>query len=90
MYFLAVNIMDKYLIACNHNGKVLENSDVHLIGIVSIYLASKMQDVYPIPSSIMSEKIAHGVISKEQILAKELEFLSLFNFEINFTTHHEF
>ena len=78
------------MIACNHNGKVLENTDVHLVGITSIYLASKVEDVYPIPSSIMSEKIAHGVISKEQILTKEIEFLKMFNFEVNFTTHNEF
>ena len=53
------------MMACSHNGKVLENTDVHLIGIIAIYLASKLEDVYPIPSTIMSEKIAHGAISKE-------------------------
>ena len=41
-YFLAVTIMDKYMIACSHVGKVLQNTDVHLTGIISIYLASKL------------------------------------------------
>ena len=38
----------------------------------------------------MAEKIAHGAISQKQILDSELEFLSLFNFEMNFTTLFDF
>ena len=62
-YFLAVTIMDKYLITSLQNGIVRENSEIHLMGVVSMYLASKYEDVYPLHSKIISEKIAHGAIT---------------------------
>jgi hypothetical protein len=89
-YFLAVTIMDKYLISSLQNGIVRENTEIHLMGVVSMYLASKYEDVYPLHSKIISEKIAHGAISQKQIIDKEREFLALFHFEIDFITHFDF
>jgi hypothetical protein len=57
-WFLAVALFDRYLQAVKGQ-KVLKNSDVHTIGIVSIYLASKYEDVTPINSFIAYEKISH-------------------------------
>lgn len=62
-YFLAIAIMDKYFQSSIHNGIVRGNQDVHLVGIVSMYLASKFEDVYSLHSRIVSEKIAHGAFS---------------------------
>jgi hypothetical protein len=62
-YFLALNIFDKYLIASHHNGVVLANKDVHSVGVISMYLASKFEDVFPLHSKIVSEKIAHGTMT---------------------------
>ena len=47
-YFLAVTLLDKYLIAANRNCKILDNKDIHLLGTTAIYLASKYEDVSPI------------------------------------------
>ena len=85
-YFLAVAIMDRYLQASFKNDIVRENSEIHLMGVVSMYLASKYEDVYPLHSRIISEKIAHGAITQKQIIEKEREFLALFEFEIDFIT----
>ena len=89
-YFLAVTIMDKYLIASLQNGIVRENSEIHLMGVVSMYLASKYEDVYTLHSKIISEKIANGAITQKQIIEKEREFLALFQFEVDFITHFDF
>lgn len=89
-YFLACTILDKYLISSIHNGIVRENTEIHLMGVVSMYLASKYEDVYPLHSKIISEKIAHGAITQKQIIDKEREFLMLFQFEMDFTTHFDF
>ena len=62
-YFLAVALLDKYLVSSFHNGIVRENSEIHLMGVASMYLASKYEDVFPLHSKIVSEKIAHGAIS---------------------------
>jgi hypothetical protein len=64
-YFLAVAIFDKYMVACFHHRKQLTNIDVHPMGIIAIYLASKFEDVFPLHSKIVSQKIAHNVLSHE-------------------------
>ncbi len=33
------------------------------MGVTSMYLASKYEDVYPLHSKIISDKIAHGAIT---------------------------
>jgi hypothetical protein len=70
--------------------KVLTNKDVHSIGVTSMYLASKYEDIFPLHSKIVSEKIAHKAISAKDILRRELEFLAMFNYEIDFVTHFDF
>jgi hypothetical protein len=61
-WFLAVQIFDRYLHLMKGK-KLFKNSDVHSIGITSMYLASKFEDVYPINSLIAHEKISHKAIS---------------------------
>lgn len=89
-YFLAVTIFDKYLIGCRRNGIVCEDSDVHLLGVTSIYLASKYEDVVPLHSSVVADKIAHNAIEPKTITAKELEFLRMFEFQMDFATPYDF
>ena len=87
-YFLAVAIFDTYLRKMQGK-KVLENSDVHLIGVGTMYLASKYEDIYPLHSKVVSEKISHGAFSQKQILAREMEYLKLFHFEMDFITSYD-
>ena len=61
-YFLAVAIFDTFL-RFQQGRKVLENSDVHSIGVGTMYLASKYEDIYPLHSKVVSEKISHGAFS---------------------------
>lgn len=55
-----------------------------------MYLASKYEDVFPLHSKIVSEKIAHNAITPIDIVTKEREFLALLKFEIDFVTHFDF
>jgi cyclin B len=71
-------------------GKILQNKDVHCIGVTSMYLASKYEDIFPLHSKIVSEKIAHKAIPAKDILRKEQEFLKAFDFQIDFVTHYDF
>jgi hypothetical protein len=48
-WFLAVAIFDKY-IQTQKGKRILKNTDVHALGITSMYLASKFEDVYPFTS----------------------------------------
>ena len=87
-YFLAVAIFDEYL-RCNQGKKVMENSHVHPIGVGAMYLASKYEDIYPLHSKVVSEKISHGAFSQKEILAREEEFLRMFQFEMDFVTPYD-
>ena len=89
-YFMAVQLFDKYITRLRHHGKILLNKDVHCIGVTSIYMASKYEDILPLHSKIVSDKIAHKAITSEEILKKEEEFLNLFDFEMDFITHFDF
>jgi cyclin-A len=62
-YFLAVTIFDKYLVSANLNSMKLTNKDVHPVGVISMYIASKFEDTFPLHSKVVSEKIAHGTMS---------------------------
>ena len=79
-YFLATQVFDKYITRVRQMGKTLQNKDVHCIGVTSMYLASKYEDIFPLHSKIVSDKIAHKAIPAREILKKEQEFLRAFDF----------
>lgn len=89
-YFLAVAILDRYFIASHQYGVVLQNKDIHSLGVTALYMASKYEDVFPLHSKIVAEKIAHFAISAEQIVKKEREILQMFSFQLDFVTHYDF
>jgi len=78
------------MVACKSHGRILTNTDIHTMGITSIYLASKFEDVFPLHSKVVSQKIAHGAITPEQIKEKERDFLEMFNYEMDFITPYDF
>ncbi len=82
-YFLAVTLFDNFL---RRVPRKLQNADVHLIGVGCMYLASKYEDIYPLHSKTVAEKIAHKAFSQGQVTKKEGEILRLFDFGIDFVT----
>lgn len=79
-FFLSVNIMDLFFI---NSKKVLKNEDIHLIGITSMYIASKFQEIYPISLKSFVNKISHKqfnekkIIKEEKIIMNDIQFESL-------------
>jgi hypothetical protein len=59
------------------------------VGVGAMYLASKYEDIYPLHSKVVSEKISHGAFSQKEILAHEADFLRLFHFEMDFVTPYD-
>jgi len=89
-YFLASQMFDRHISKLGQKGVRLTNKEVHAIGVSSMYLASKYEDIYPLHSKIVSEKIAHKAIPAKDILHKEKEVLDLFDYDIDFVTHFDF
>ena len=55
-YFIAVAIMDRYF---KMKKETLEVSNLHVVGVAAMFLASKYEDIYPLKMSVVFEKIAH-------------------------------
>jgi len=60
-YFGSVELMDRYFAASNESVPV---SQLHIIGVIAMYIASKMDEVYPLKIKTIYEKIVHKKIAK--------------------------
>lgn len=86
-FYLSVHILDTYIAKTK---TVLNNFDVHLIGIVSIFIASKMEDLIPLRMSHIKSKIAHNKFSDKELKKSEKTILETLNFEIITTSTYDF
>ncbi len=84
-YFLAVQIMDTFMKNFQPQKKNdrIESGHIHLIGIASMFLATKYQDIEAITLKQFRERAGHGSYSDEQIKAQELEILDTLKFDIS-------
>jgi Cyclin, N-terminal domain len=86
-FFLAVNIMERYL---KHGPKGLTSSSIHLIGVVSMFIASKYQDVQAIGLKLLYEGIAHKKYTEQELLKMEINILIALKFELKNTLSCDF
>ncbi|CAD8190890.1 unnamed protein product [Paramecium pentaurelia] len=82
-FFRSVSIMDYYL---QKSITEYSNSHLHLIGITSMFIASKLEDIYQIPLKDFVTRISHYKYSSSNIKAMEQSILETLNFEITFPT----
>jgi hypothetical protein len=86
-YFIAVDIMDKYI---NNSRKIIYNEDIHLIGITCIFIASKYEDYIPFSMKNMINEIAKNKYKENDIINKEKEILKEINFDIISVSTYDF
>jgi hypothetical protein len=75
---LAVHIMDSYILNTN---KILKDEDIHLIGLTSIYIASKMEEKIPMRLIHIVNNLGKGVFSKAEIITMEKEIVETIEFD---------
>jgi len=56
-FFIAISLLDRYAKA---NTKTLEVSDLHILGVTAMFVASKFEDIQPLKMKTVHEKIAHS------------------------------
>jgi hypothetical protein len=71
-FFLAINLMDRFFKHCDRQ---LTGSDLHISGIVCMFIASKYEDVIPLLMRTVINKIGHNKFEVPTIEEKELEIL---------------
>ena len=76
---MAVSLMDRFL----KNNKVpQEISDLHLIGVTAMFIASKSEDIHPLKMKQVYEKIAHKKLAIDKIKQTELDILKVIHYRV--------
>lgn len=87
-FFIAINTMDRFFKAYFQNS--LQPAELHLIGVTSMFMASKYEDIYPLRLKIVHEKIAHKKLSCAEIKGKESEISNNLGFILSKPTQWDF
>jgi len=79
--------MDRYF---KNSREILKIPDLHIIGVTSMFVASKYEDVVPLRIKTIDEKIAQKKLNIEDIRYRELLILKELNYEIEAPTVLDF
>ena len=82
-YFLWVYILDNFLAKTTDIG---EGTDVHLLGLASMLVASKYSDLDPLCLQEICGKIGHNAFGPKKIQKKELEIVKWFSYDVEIIT----
>ena len=85
--FLSVSIMDQYL---RKEKKKLESQDLHTIGVCAMWMASKYEDMHPVSLRSAVNKIAHGAMTREQLMKAEIRIFKTLGFTLSLPTPFDF
>ncbi len=78
-FFLAVNVMDLYFLRTKRK---IENCDIHIIGLCSIFIASKMEDLIPLRLEQVIKILCKNKYNEENIKYVEKEILYTIQFDL--------
>lgn len=81
--------MDRYFLAKSTEKVCIPKEHLHLIGLVSVFLSSKMEDIEPIALDDIMNNAGHGKFKKPMLLAMELEIMTALSFKIHTITLFE-
>ena len=82
-YHLAIRLFDDYL---RSTAQVLENSNVHLVGLSALHLASKYEDRQPLSSKLIADHISHGAHSRQDLMRMQDRMLCTLEFDLDRAT----
>jgi hypothetical protein len=82
-YLRAILVMDIYI---KYSHVRQNNDDIHLIGLASVYIASKYEDIFHIKIGVLCEKAAPGIFHPRDIRRKEDEILNVLGFSVSFSS----
>jgi cyclin A len=58
-------------------------SQLHIIGVTVMYIASKMDEIYPLKIKTIYEKIVHKKISKDALIEMERKIFDALDHKVN-------
>ncbi len=79
--------MDRFF---KNSPRALQSSDLHITGVVSMFIASKYEDVIPLLMKTVVHKVGHGKFKQSVIEEREIEVLKALQFKVGAPTILEF
>lgn len=86
-FFLAVSLQDRFFKNC---AELKEVNDLHVVGVTSMFIASKFEDIYPLKMKTVYEKIAHKKLDIQKIKDLELDIMKSIQYKIHAPTVLDF
>jgi pentose-5-phosphate-3-epimerase len=80
-------LLDRYF---KNKQDTREISDLHVIGVTCMFIASKYEDIYPLKMKMVYEKIAHKKLTIDKIKSLEMDVLRVINYKIPAPTPLDF
>jgi len=77
-FFLSVFILDFFIFK---SPEIIKTEEIHCIGLTSMFIASKFEDLHPINMANILYKIGHNIFEEKQILSMEKKILETISFE---------
>jgi hypothetical protein len=84
--FLAIHIMDLFLSKTSG----FQNKDIHLIGIVCIYIASKMEDIIPLRMTNIVNNVGHNKFDDKTIKSAQAKILETIEYNLIAPSTYDF
>lgn len=80
-FFLSVHILDCYFVTQTKNNITIKECDIHLLGMIAMYLASKYEETKYIRIDFLHKMIGHETFTIEELINKEKEVIKTIGFE---------
>lgn len=71
--FIAVDIIDRFFESLQKTGRVLLKEEFHKYGLTCIYIASKLEDEFPITMDQITIEAGHNRVPASEIVQAERE-----------------
>ena len=84
--FAAVQIMDHYIWK---EKNILDDSKIHIIGMISMYLASRIYDEYPFPLEELKQRVGHDLFDIKQLYDMQKKMLDVLDYNVIYPTTYE-
>lgn len=85
-FLLAVSILDRVFSKKQEQHVVMKKQDLHLYGLASIFIASKMEDSIPIFMNELIKDAAHDKFTIENIRETEMDILRTLEYKTTANT----
>ena len=80
--FLGMSILDRFFKEQANRSRLYHSDDIHLYGLVSCFIASKIEEPKPITMEEVLNQVGHGKFDQDEILLAERKILQVLEYKV--------